>query len=375
MKVGAFQPEPEPRRGRAIALAALLIYLGLLIGLNVWFSRQFARAPVATPPIEQAPVFPEPNVLHKSLLALQNAVVAVPYQAGAYELTQVVPAELTTFYRHSREAKEGRVVLFTNANWHRWQLMAEYPAAQYLGDGFSEARLATALETTGKVGIWDRIFPWRLVAMAGRRNVKALVLLEGHGAAPDCFWQKALQGAVVIGREYPLPRRTGRRIAVTLFKNERVIDILFTFDFPDPDNLALVRAWLEAVDPAGLPRPNNEAGLTDCTNLPGGDPDDPAIVLCRKLFMTAAWLTNRYDVRMAARLAGFLAEESDVRGLEILAAQLSLKKSEEADVRRLLGKIEAMIQRLNAAPPEDETSPESEQEQADEQQDGSQNDG
>lgn len=371
MNIGSFETEREPRRGRWAAVLLILAY-GAVVGVaNLWVARAYEpswETAVVAP--EAVIELPAPQVLHRSVVSLPGPVVAVPYQAGAYELTAVLPVQFTTVYKHANAEKEGRVVLFAEPVWRRLELLAAYPGSALLAKAETPRRLAAVIADVGAPTLVDRLLPWRVVARVARSQVRELLVAEGGGSAMSRFWQVATGDATAVGREYPLVRRTGQRIAVTVFKNERAYDLLFAFDYPDADNYALVRAWIEALDPTGIPRPKNEQGLAECSDLPNAGPNQAAVSTCQKIHLTAAWVSNRYDARVAERLAELLITHGDIDALGVMAAQLALLADEEAKARRVVKRIGEAIERLNAqreaaAAAEEKTKTESENHEQD----------
>jgi hypothetical protein len=347
MRYPGFQPEPDPRPGRRIALVVVLGLVAIIAGANLWtaIAVDFSPAPPA-PEVENDLPLPDPNVLHQSVIALPHAIVAVPYQAGDYELARVVPTELTLFYRHTRGTKQARVMLFGRPLWRRMAPLANFAAGVVLDQGLTPATLSRAIQTTTPPSWGDRLLPWRVIGHGLRRAARDLVMAEGDGGVFKRLWRGRFGDADAVGREYTLPRRTGSRVAVTVFKGGKIHELLFAFDFDAPANHALVRAWIEAIEPAGLTRPDNAEGFADCDTLPEAGPNREAVRTCQKIFATAMWVGNRYDAHVADNLVDVLKQDGDVVGLEIIARQLALLKAEDAGARRLLGRVEISISRL-----------------------------
>ena len=343
MRLGNVQPEPEPRRGRNAALVVVCLYLAAVVTANVWTAGFDFPQLSSAPPVEELANLPNPKVLRHSVIALPNAIVAVPYQAGAYELHGILPAELSLHYRHTGEPIEGRVVFFTEAGRNRWSLMAEGAARRFVDEDMSPSDLIDMIRWVERPRAWDRLWPWRLVKIVGRSEARRLVIAEGGGAELRRLWRWETGEATAVGREYPLGGHTGSRVVVTVFKNARIYDLQFAFNFPSKDNQALVRAWIEAIAPAGAKRPNNEVGLVECTATPGVDPTTAGARLCRELYLLAGWLTNRYDTRIASRLVDFLEEHDDREGLRAVTRQVKLRQAEDAAARRLLERIEHLL--------------------------------
>lgn len=344
MNLSNYRESQRPRPILVGALVFLGLYLAATVIINLWQWRAFRDFPYTPPIIENAvPAFPDPHVLHRTRLVLPNAAVGVPYQAGAYEISEVLPAELTVFYHHNSSPKEARVVWFTRPQWERRRLLADGRGKLLLDGGKELSDMLTILQAGPQPSFPVRLAPWMVLEWAAARDLQPLLRQEGGGGEAAGYWTLHQGQREIIGREYRLPRSGGRRLALTVFQEGRAIDLHFSFSNEDPDNLALVRAWLEGINPFAT----DETDMQHCEKWTQVKRDDPALWLCRKLVTNAHWLNHPGDQEAAASLLACYWEAEDRRGLQVLHEQLALLKDEDAQTRQFLANVETALDELS----------------------------
>jgi len=358
MNLAYYRESPRPGPFLIGGLVVLGLYLAATALVNLWQWRWFDYFSDSPDLAESVvPAFPDPQVLHRTRVVLPNTVVGVPYQAGAYVIDVALPAELTVFYRHHRLSQEARVVLYTRPLWEQRRLLANDRGRLLLDAGKEPHELLTILRAGRQPAVAARLAPWLLLEWAAARELQPLLRLEGGGGEAVGFWSLSQGPRTIIGREYRLPRTGSSRLALTVFHEGRVVDLRFSFSADDPDNLALVRAWLEGIDPLTA----DEASMKRCEKWTESNHNDPALWMCRKLVTVAHWLDHPGDVTAAASLVDCYREAKDRRGLQVVREQLALLKDEDAPTRRLLADVDAALDELErkheAAPAESAPPP------------------
>jgi hypothetical protein len=331
---------------RVLLLVALVSGLTILV-TNIWQWRLDFGPHVAWPKTEIDPPLADPQTLHRSLISLPAGAVAVPYQAGGFEVQRVVPAELTVYYKHNRRPHEARVVLYTRPAWERWRLLTPKPGASWLTKRWSDDRLLAALRVSIKPSWTDRLVPWRLVRWTALRQIHERVLIDDQAELPHRLWRTRFDELVAVGREYKFARGTNRLTAVTGFGPRGAVDLRFAFSHPDDDNDALVRAWLEGLS-APDQVPDNQAGLLACEGVPGAHPNQPEIRVCRQLYLIALWHSQGMDPTTTTHLVDSYILAGDLFGLRVLHDQLAQLRLEDAPARQEMSRIAEAMDRLSA---------------------------
>jgi hypothetical protein len=343
----SLQDKPRRRVLRPVVSAAGLLYLLLLLAANGWelFFADLGRTP-APLRLGKEPAASDPRVLHWAPVALPAGPAAVPYQAGGYEISRVLPTELTVFYRHAAGA-EARVVVFARPLWERWRLLTPWPGSRLLDEGWSPSRLAAALEVDRHPQPWDRLLPLRLLRWVELRQVRNRVAAEDGGDQPVRAWLAVRGETKAVAREYVLAPRPGRRLAITAFRDGQPLDLRFAFSREHDDNQVLARAWLDGLAAVAAKRPDNQTGLNACENLPAASPNEPGIRFCRELYLLALWQKQGQDVNAAAQLTDAYLFARDRLGLQTLRDQLAPAAPDDTATRRLLTRVEEALHRLD----------------------------
>jgi len=335
----------EPRRPiRTVAVLVVLFYLAVVgvAHLIYWAGTNEQTMDQTRPNLEIDPVLVEPNVLHASVVGVGDLVVAVPYQAGFYEIAEVLPAELTAVYREKDGFHEARVVTFVHPLSRRWKILAPFPTSMIIDDQIRPEDLLTTLQLRTEPGFFAHLFPWRLVGWTARSGFAELITAEGRPGRLVRLWQTRYDNdKTVVGREYEAVERMGRIVALTVFQHGRSADVRFSFNSADPNNMALVRAYSEAIDLSGATQPDNEAELLACERLQDSGPDPAAIRICREIFLVGQWLTSGDQLSIGSRLVELYRQYDVEQGLVVLHDRLALLRGEDAKVRRLIQEIEA----------------------------------
>lgn len=325
-----------------VTLAALLLIGG--IGLNFW-AWSVSGLPAAGPivKLQTNPSFPPPQVLHFSTLSLPGVTLAVPFQAGGYEISRVLPGELTVYYQATGSPSEARVAFFPQPLKERLRMLAPFPGSWLLNEDWSPAQVLQVLRTTRQPSLKTRIAAWRLLDWIGRRQIQAEMIAESGGGRMSHLWKWSRGPLTAIGREYVSPA-TGRQwVATTLFQDQRIFDVCFSFSQPLSDNHALIRAWLESIRATGNAKADNESGLAECQQLGAGGPAEQAIRLCRELYLVAIWQNNGYDFATAMRLLDLYTAADDAVGLRALKDQLTIAENAGSPVGDLRDRIDRQL--------------------------------
>lgn len=336
--------EPEhPKRPIRTAIGvvvAVYVLVFLVAHAIYWFGGSNDAAAYEIPTVQTDPAFPDPNVLHKAPVRLPEFAVEVPYQAGVYEIEHVLPAELFIGYREQNGSREAQVVVFNRPMSERWAFLAPFPAKMLLSDGLNAKVLLNSMQLSPQPSALDHLFPWRLVRWQSRRQLRDLVLAEGERGRLVRIWVVNEQGKTVVGRDYETLEEAGNLVSMTLFGPRRQVDVRFAFNTADRQNMALVKAFIQAVDLGGKLTPDNQNNLLACQRLGLSEQDEAAMRICRELYLVGLWNQRREDLSIAKQLFQLYRRHRSQKGMKVLQQQLSFFRSENAQMRRLLQEME-----------------------------------
>ncbi len=346
----------DPEKPRPLKLAAIvvgaLVAVALLTSHVIYWSAGLPREKGDPPEFQADPSFPDPRVLHQSPVALTFFAVKVPYQAGIYEIAEALPGELTLVYREANAAREARVVVFTRTKLPRWQALTPFPGSWRLKGGLDADRLLEVLRAERSPGFLAHLLPWRLIGWTADRQIRERILAEGRPARLVRLWSVKNERYTAIGREYEELERAGRLVAVTLYADHRSADLLLSFNSSDPSNLALVQAYLNAIDFGALRGIDNVRNLALCDSLAGSTVEQTAMRVCKEIYLSADWAAMPANLSRAEDLYKLYKENQVTAGLKLMAERLSLLRFEDPNSRRLLQQIEAdLAPPAEAAPP------------------------
>lgn len=346
------QAKPRHPIRLALIIVASLYALSLLVAHVIFWTSGVKRERSDPPEFETDPSFPDPRVLHQSVVALPGFAVQVPYQAGVYEIADALPAELTVTYRETTSNREARVAIFTRPKIARWQLLTPFPGSMLLRNGLETDEMLNILRTNPTPGVLAHVVFWRLIGWTAARQVRERILAEGKPARLVRLWMVRREKFTAIGREYEELERAGRIVAITVFSGDRTADVQLSFNSSDPSNLALVEAYARAVNFEGVRQVDNEKGLQACDSLAGSTVEQMAMRVCREVFLVAQWANAVNNLDLAAKLFEIYKSNNIVAGLRIMRDRLGLLRYEDPPTRRLLQQIEAILE-----PPESATPP------------------
>jgi hypothetical protein len=345
------QDRPRHPIRLAVIIVLSLYALSVFVAHVIYWTSGVRRERGDPPEFETDPSFPDPRVLHQSVVALTDFAVKVPYQAGVYEIVDALPAELTAAYHEAMGKREARVAVFTRSKINRWRLLTPFPGSWLLRNDFDSEKMLDILRTEPAPGVAAHLICWRLIGWTAARQVRERILAEGRPARLVRLWIVRGENLAAVGREYEELERAGRVVAITVFTGGRSADVQLAFNNSDPSYLALVEAYIHAVDFAGIRQVDNEKSLQACDSLAGSTVDDSAMRVCRELFLVGQWANAPNNLEVAARLYRVYQDNKVADGRRIMQDRLGLLRYEDPTMRRLLQKIESDVAAPEAAAP------------------------